>query len=182
MPRDGRPGHSHFLTALAVAAAIATIASTVLGIAELRSPFPFLDDWVSVADAEAFDRGTLSLGQLLRNHKDHCIAVPRLVMLLDSWLGAGQGLLAIAVTLALQALHALFLVTLAHRSCVAGNGIPATTISAVVVALFASAQLENFIDPFHVQFVLVYAAATAAFALLAAACHARRRAMWVAAA
>lgn len=167
------------VAALAVLAAAAVLASTLWTVATHRSPLPFLDLWAIVADAEALDRGTLTAEQLLRLHNEHWIVIPRLLLLLDMIATRGAGWLAIALTSVFQALHVLLLVVLARKPQPDRTSMQAIVAATVVTLLFAAVQLENFVEPFQLQFVLVYLAATASLAALARAATANRPGRWL---
>ncbi len=175
MPPLLRP--DRVFAAFAVALAGVVIASTVWGIAAHRPALPFLDHWAIYADAEALDRGTLDAALLLRPHNEHWIVVPRLLLLLDALVTHGQGWLAVAMTWVCQGLHGLLLWWLAR-----GPRVGAAIRAAVALLLFAAVQIENLAEPFQVQFVLVYLAATAAFAAVGRAAQTPGQGRWSAAA
>jgi hypothetical protein len=149
--------------------AVVVLVTTVHAVVESRSPLPVRDQWAAVADTEALARGELGVTALFRQHNEHRITVPRLVLLADSAWCAQSGVLAITVTFLLQALHALLLLRLVRTGAPrAGPATPAIG-ALLATAAFAGIQWENFVEPFQVQFALVFLAATAAFAALARA-------------
>src|SRR5262245_52301583 len=156
-------------TLVLVALAVAIAASTVCAVAACRSPLPVRDQWAAVADAAALDRGELGVTTLFRQHNEHRITVPRLVLLADSAWCAQSGVLAITVTFLLQALHALLMLRIVCTGVPRAGAARIAPGALLAIVAFAGIQWENFVEPFQVQFAFVFGAATAAFAALARA-------------
>lgn len=151
------------LAGLAALLAARVAVTTVVAVVAAYSAVPYWDQWSGVTVADHWSH-------LFAQHNEHRIAVPRLFFIVDAWLFAGSNLFNLGSILAIQALHTILLVVLARRSGVLGDGGTAGTVWAAGVVgafLFWGYQLENFSWGFQVQFVGVYAAATASFAALA---------------
>ena len=141
------------------------VVDTLRAVVPLWSPLPWFDEWATVSLIQSWQTGEASLlGILFAQHNEHRILVPRLVFFADDLVFGGQGYLSLAAIALVQALHAaLFAVLLARaRPARAGRW----ALAAVVVALmFSLRQAENFTSGFQVQFVGVFAGASAGFAL-----------------
>ncbi len=98
-------------------------------------------------------------------------------MLADSCIASGHGIAAILCTFLFQLMHAAILLRQVRRVLPSHRRLPLIVPALVLVAFLSAAQIENFIDPFHVQFVLVYAAAAAAFDWTARARSSRHSAL-----
>jgi len=104
---------------------------------------------------------------LFSQHNEHRIAVARLFFIIDSISFKGSNAFNLTSILAIQAVHVAILLLLARRSGIETGTMMVWSASFLVILLFWGYQLENFSWGFQVQFVGVYAAATAAFAALA---------------
>ncbi len=161
--------------------ALGIAASTLFWIGRSYSALPYWDQWETVVEYGRLRQGDLRFADLFSQHNEHRIAFPRLVFLTDYVLFKGRNLFCLAVILAFQLLHAALLVRLIgdlRRPLMAAG-------AALVFALLLSiGQWENFVWGFQVQFVDVFAMATAAYILLAKAAGARtplgRLGLWTA--
>ncbi len=104
---------------------------------------------------------------LFDQHNEHRIAVARIFFIIDSVLFKGSNAFNLTSILAIQAVHVAILLLLARRSGIEAGAMTVWSAGFLIVLLFWGYQLENFSWGFQVQFVGVYAAATAAFAALA---------------
>ncbi len=100
-------------------------------------------------------------------HNEHRILLTKLIMLLDETVFGGSNLLNLFVIYLTQAVNAWLLIVLAWRAGLRTGPeiVPAALIA--VSALFTVHQYENLTWGFQTQFVIVFAAATAAFLSLA---------------
>lgn len=172
MNRDLRPNWAPVAVCAACVAGLlaAWIAvDTLLVIVRTYSPLPFWDSWGEVFDYEALRAGAFSFADLFRQNNEHRIAFARLVFFTDFLLFRGANVFSLAAIVAIQSLHGLLLARLAgdlRRPLALGA-------AALALALMLSiGPWENMVCGFQVQFVAVYAFATAAFVLLAGAVRA----------
>lgn len=152
--------------ALACLAALWVIASTFGAVWRLNMALPTYDHWAAVDFCDQAAREGMPWEYLWRQHNEHRLAVPRLLFLVDFFAFGGRGLFLLATTALVQLAHALVLWRLVVAAARPAKGSPLTAASLVAIALFSSAQMFNFLEPFQVSFVLAHAAA--AVALLAA--------------
>jgi len=157
------------LAAAVLAAAGSVVASTLACVLAHDPSLPWLDAWTSVTLAQQQAMGQLGLADLWEPHNEHRILVPRLLFLADFLWCSGRGRLPLAATWVVQAAHALLLVALVRKGGRRGVGVTLAATGVFVALAFSDLQIENLAEPFQVQFVLVYLAATAAFAALARA-------------
>ncbi|MEZ5966579.1 MAG: hypothetical protein R3F56_22270 [Planctomycetota bacterium] len=148
--------------------------STGIGIVANQQSMPYLDQWQSVHEARAVDQGTWRLVDLFRQHNEHRIAVPRLLFFLDTLVADQRGWFLVATTGAIQLAHASVLLWLLWRAGVRRPAMLVLAVGSLLGLLGAAVQMQNLVEPFQVQFPLVYLAATVAFAAGALAPHARR--------
>ncbi len=151
-----------------VLAAIVLALQTVVTSFTTHSALQQGDEWTSLALFRSVLAGGAVVSDMLSQHNEHRIVLPRLVLFTDYLVAGGRGWLDLAVIFATQALTcALFLYLLGQ---VEGRRPERAAVGAVVVLLMVSLrQSENFTWGFQVQFVGVFAAGCLAPALLAGA-------------
>lgn len=167
MPALARSDALRWLALPALALGAYVLATTAAGVVGHYRPVPFMDQWATVDELRAIQSGEYRLGSLFRQHNEHRLAVPRLLFFLDGWLTRQSGWLCVGASLLLQALHVALLVALVRAAGERRPAVLAAVTGALVVLLFSALQQQNFVEPFQVQFPLVYLAATTA---VAAAC------------
>lgn len=161
----------------AISVAIISLIVLALGLSTLISlgivvgayhPFLFQDQWETV---ELFDRylsGTLTFRDLIAQHNEHRILIPRLIFLADLIFADARNTVNYAAIMVIQVAHAVaFYFVLASR--VASRALLAASMMFVVALLFCLAQYENLIWGFQVQFVGVYLCFTLSACALASA-------------
>lgn len=166
-----------FRVALCIAA-LWVVASTLGAVWRLNQPLPTFDHWAAVEFCDLTASDGLAYDKVWMQHNEHRLAVPRLLFLVDFFLFAGSGGSLLAVTALVQLAHTWLLWSLAMRTSSAAARAPRTTAALIAIALFSAGQMFNFIEPFQVQFVLVYAAATVALAAAVRACAPGARPWW----
>jgi hypothetical protein len=156
------------LAFLACAAAAWVVVTTVHALVAESYAMPVLDHWATVQDLRMLREEGLSLAHLFRQHNEHRLVFPRLLFLLDYELGRGRGTSLRWASALAQMAHAALLFGLVLRARPGLRPSQRVVLAAVLlVCAFAATQMHNLIDPFQVQFPLVYLAATAAFAAAA---------------
>ena len=153
--------------------AIAVVVTTLSALLASASPFPWWDEWETVAEFGRVMTGSFRLAELWAQHNEHRLLFPRLVFFADYRFFSGMGVFTIATMLALQGVHAIVLCRLARGAGLRGGAWLAVT-ALIVAGLFSAIQIDNFAWPFQVQIFSVYLAASGAFAAAAAADGARR--------
>ena len=143
-------------TAMAVTTAIAVFWA--------YSPIPFGDQWNAVLPSEYW-------AQLFDQHNEHRILFPRLFFLVDLLVFNGTNVFNLSAIFAIQLVHTALLAWVARRGGLADGALFWCSTAIVFGLMFWAYQIENFSWGFQVQFVGVFAAATAAFARLALGRH-----------
>ncbi|MGD9932637.1 MAG: hypothetical protein AB7T37_02880, partial [Dehalococcoidia bacterium] len=153
--------------------------TTAAATAGLYSPLPFSDQWVTVTELKILDEGESSLWcELWRQHNEHRLVLPRLILYADFWLFGGTNVFPITMIWLAQVAHIAALGA-AGWMVVARNDPSgrwrAGLLAAQVAVFFSAAQLENFSWGFQIQIVAVFLAASLAFLAMAGGCRYRRR-------
>ena len=118
-------------------------------------PAMLSDQWTFVMSLDRYFDGRWTFRDLIAQHNEHRLFLPRLVYLLDVWLTDARNTLNIAVILACQAVHAgLFFRLISER--VEDRLLRWMTSAFVMLLLFCVIQYENFVWGFQVCFVGVY--------------------------
>jgi hypothetical protein len=161
---------NRFEVAWAIAAAIVAVCGIFVVVTTLRmvilgwSPTPYWDQWGSLVSGRS-----LSWSWLIAQHNEHRIFFPRLIFWLDRWLAAETNIVDFVANVLIQAALAALLFWLALKDS-AANLVTSMRIWAAglcLAMLFWSAQYENFLWGFQVQFFGVVLLAAAAFATVA---------------
>lgn len=126
------------------------------------APIPHWDQWIAITLEE-------HVRFLFVQHNEHRVFFPRLAFMFDVWALSGRNTFNLAMIFLVQIFHLWLLVTLARRSGLVGSTKLVGLVGIAAATMFWGHQSENFVWGFQVQFVGVYAAATAAFASLALA-------------
>ena len=148
------------LAALLILLATAMVVTTLIAVVHAYSPIPFGDQWNAVLPGEYW-------AQLFDQHNEHRILFPRLFFLVDLLVFDGNNVFNLSSIFAIQLVHAALLVWIARRGGLGQGVLLWCTTGTVFALMFWAYQIENFSWGFQVQFVGVFAAATAAFASLA---------------
>lgn len=138
--------------------ALAVMVTTWLATDEGFHPVPYMDAWETVGEMQEIAEHGCSWALLRRQHNEHRIVVPRLIAWADySWFG-GCGHLQAVCLFVFQALHWLVLVVLVFQG-------PWQSWSGRLMwgwialgSMFWAAQIQNFVQPFQVSFILAFAA------------------------
>ena len=151
-------------------ALIATLRVNLFTLAQIPraiTSVPWYDQWVMIDELALHDRGQPLWPILWSSYYWHRLVIPRLLFMADArW--AALGLL-VWLTVSIQLAHLVLLIALAWL--LFGKRSLACFVVACTVILnlaLSPYQMENFLWSNQVQFVLVYAAATASFLLLEA--------------
>jgi hypothetical protein len=155
------------LLLLSFFATLAIVLSALVVVFDAYSPLPYWDQWEFISPAVIFRR-------YFEQHNEHRILLTKLITLVDQTVFGGSNLLNLFVIYLAQALNAWFLIVLAWRAGLRSYPeiVPAALVA--VGALFTLHQYENLTWGFQTQFVIVFAAATAAFLSLARHADTRR--------
>ena len=161
------------LLALAVGAAAVIAAGTIHFVIQSYVNLFITDQW-----DEPLARDVVR--NLLTQHNEHRLVIPRLLFLIDFEFFAASDKFNLAMTLVVQAVHVAVLVYAAHCSGLTGTRAKIWIAAIATALMFAINQYENFSNGFQVQFVLVFFFSTAS--LVALSRHAEtRRPVWLAA-
>ena len=140
---------------ISVICAIFIVSTTAFMTIRAYLPLPIADEWEELTPAD-------HISHLFSAHNEHVILFPRLVFLMDKVVFGGTQIFTETMTFVIHLLHATLLWFLARKAKLPGL----LAAGLVYGCLFWAYQYENFILGFQVQFIGVYAAATAAIALL----------------
>lgn len=167
LPAEGarsarRPAAARLLPALAVVLGGLFVAGSTIALAlACRSPVPVWDQWDNLVTGR-----TLTLSWLFSQHNEHRILFPRLVFALDALLFHERNDVDLAATVLLQGASAALLIALSLRLERPDRAGVLVRVGFVLALTFSAVQWENFIWGFQVTFVMLCAAAVAAFAAL----------------
>lgn len=162
------------LAFLSLACGLYVVTTTVLGVAANIRPMPHRDQWGTVAEVRDIHLGEYPLQRLVQQHNEHRIAAPRLLFYADAF-GAGlRGWLLPVFTILQQMAHVVLLVVLLRLGGERRPAVLVTVAGALLALFFSFAQMENLVDPFQVQFPMVYLAATGALAAVGMAPYSSR--------
>jgi hypothetical protein len=103
------------------------------------------------------------MSNLWAQHNEHRILLPRVIFVLDKAFFSGRNIFNLFVILATQAAHAILIFVLARRLGLSGRLPAALALAVLFSVMFSAYQWENLVWGFQVQFVGVYAFASAAF-------------------
>ncbi len=148
-------------------AACAVPLSTIRNVIATYVPVPFWDQWFEIRWYQAYLDGTAPLTTLWRLHNEHNIFFPRLTFLADLSLLHGTNVSLLVWCLVIPAVTCALLIREARLAPGLGKGTVAFLAGVYVMLLFSFTQMENFVSPFQVQFVLVVGAPVAAFVCVA---------------
>jgi len=155
------------LMALALIATLRVNLFTLAQIPRAITSVPWYDQWMMVQELALHERGQPLWQTLWPSYYGHRLVVPRLLFLADARWASLASLT--WLTMSIQIAHLALLIALAWL--LFGKRSLACFVVACTVVLNLSLspyQMENFLWSNQVQFVLVYAAATASFLLLEA--------------
>lgn len=154
--------------ALAVLA-VAVVALTLAEIADVHTALPYLDQWSVVDEVGKIKDGSWGFDDLWSQHNEHRPVVPRLFFYADYWLGDGKNYLNAILMPAFQLVSAALIAGAAWLVVRERRGGRPVAWGALAVALamqFTTAQIENFITGYNVQFDCGFAFALGSFAAL----------------
>ncbi|HMK80978.1 MAG TPA: hypothetical protein VK438_15090 [Xanthobacteraceae bacterium] len=168
--RRGAAREARLISMLLVLSLFATTAIVLSALAvafDAYSALPFWDQW-DYLSPDAI------LGRSFEQHNEHFILLTKLITLIDETAFGGRNVFNFFVIYLTQALHAWLLIVLARRAGLRAyfEIVPAALVA--IAMLFAVHQHENLAWGFQTQFVIVLAAATAAFLALARYAETRR--------
>jgi multisubunit Na+/H+ antiporter MnhG subunit len=146
---------------------IALAGSTLRVVWWLWSSVPVADQWATMADILRVLDGSYQWGNLLAQHNEHRILLPRLVFYLDGLLLKAEGKSLLALAIAIQLAHVLLLWRLAVRAIAPTRAQSIALLGVLLGCGFSAQQLENFTWGFQIQFVGVLLLMTMALAALA---------------
>lgn len=158
------------LAAVAVVAAAVIVVWSAVSVVEFHTVLPVGDQWTFITtDVAKYMAGDYGPGDLFALHNEHRILWARLVLWTDLLVFDGQQRFGLASVAAVQIAHFLLLARVAWR-----NGPAPVWQRVFLIALLAALmswaiQFENFTRAFQVQFVLVFATASASFMLATSA-------------
>jgi hypothetical protein len=161
-------------TTIAVALALFIVVNTLNAVRRAYKTVPFWDAWAFVEDLAAFRSHSVGLSFLFRQHNEHRIVLPRLILWLDFVFFKFGGAFPIACTLLLQALQALVFCSVYWKVETHSPASRVAYAALVLGLLFSASQMENFVRPFQVSWVLVLLASSASIFLLLRHCRAGR--------
>lgn len=121
---------------------------------------PYWDHWGTVSELQRLEGGEAPLRVLFSQHSEHRIAVPRLLLWADLGWFKGSGIALVLANVSIQGLHVALLAVLVRRLAPT-PAIAWALIGAFTAAAFSLCQAENLVWGFQVQFVGVYACASA---------------------
>ena len=177
--RFGRPllGTRFLLatTIVCIVGAAAICADTLRLTVTYFQPLFFWDQWATVDNYRSIVSNTYRISDLFSQHNEHRIVLPRLIFLTDFVFGRGLNIINICTVFIIQLLHATLIARIARRLNTGFMSI--ISIAIVFILLFSFGQAENFLWGFQVQFVGVYAAATAALWCYARAIEQQKNAL-----
>lgn len=148
------------LTTGAVAFAVWVVASTIYIVCAGFIKLPLADDWDRWRSL--VDLG-YSLNWFYAIHVDHRLFVPRLLFAFDQIAFHGNGWFILVCTFCIQAITGVLLWRLAGRIGPRDRTEQILQAAAIATGLYSAQQWMNLLNPFQVQFPLVYCASVAAF-------------------
>jgi hypothetical protein len=164
------------LTALAVALALWILVTTANIARTGWVPVPVGDDWdrwiTYVSDPLPF--------WYFREHVDHRLVAPKMLFEVDHFVFHARGWFTLLCSFCLQALTGIMLSSLSGNVCPQDRRERLILASVIAACLFSAQQWVNFVQPFQVQFLLLYCAATAALLSLWKAAQQDWHATWIA--
>jgi len=132
---------------------------------------PYGDVWWFIKDISDFRNHLIGLDFLWRQHSEHRIVLPRLILWIDLYFFRFRGVFSIFCSFLFQAAEALLL-------CWAfwgvGKNDPTSKLAYAALVfgmMFSASQIENFILPFQVQFPLAFFAASVSIFLVLRHCE-----------
>ncbi len=147
------------VTAIAWAAMICVLASTLFMVARGYSAIPFWDQLQYVAPEDFAAR-------YFHFHNEHGNFIQKFLLGLDANVFGARNVFLFAMILLIQAGHCVVLTLIAMKANIRGNIRDTLVVATTICFLFGAAHYENFTWGFQTAFVLVFAAASAAFLLL----------------
>lgn len=152
-----------------VAAAVVVLLPAVAVLGLLRAyavDVPFWDQWELVGTLAALDTGSLGWSDVFRQHNEHRMVFPKLIMLglapLTGWNVVAEMLVGVGLATATLMVLAALMRPLAE---VAGRVERLAALLVVSLAVFSLAQWENWLWGWQIQWFLGVLAAIAAIAL-----------------
>jgi hypothetical protein len=138
---------------LLLAAALAFAASIFRFSLHNAPVLPFWDHWVLFIEL-ASGHGHYSLAQLWQLHGEHRIVLPRLFLLADLYFFKATGTALIVSILTFQAFHAILFCLAACSLRHLSAWIRACVCALLIVFFFSPVQIENFVWPYQISFIL----------------------------
>lgn len=148
------------------------ILSTLYAVFRNFHVVPLMDQWDTLDIYIKHLSGTLTLRDFWALHNEHRILIPRFLILADYGIEGGAGYLLVALTLILQAVHALLLGRAFSKAPGTEHGERLLFLCLALLACFWLKQRENFVWSFQVAWMMNGLAASVA-AYCAAGMHSR---------
>ncbi len=158
-------------TALAWILSAYIVLTTIFAVHRLYFAAPYGDVWWFVRDMSEFRSHLIGLDFLWRQHSEHRIVLPRLILWIDLHFFRFRGIFSIFCSFLFQAAEALLLCLTFWR---VGKNDPASKLAYAALVfgmMFSASQIENFILPFQVQFPLAFFAASLSIFLILRHCE-----------
>jgi hypothetical protein len=118
--------------------AFAMVASMAYGLYRSYSPILFWDHWRTLQEYGQVAAGNLSLEMLYRQHNEHRIFFPRLLLYADFAFAQGSDLLNLGAMFAIQAFHGIFIGALINSAIGFRGWQKLAVVGCVVGAMFSS--------------------------------------------
>jgi hypothetical protein len=178
-PADAaRSGALKYLVYATAALALWIFISTVYIVGVGWVPIPVTDDWDRWITYVNFH---YTPQWFFREHVDHRLAAPNVFFALDHLLFHGRGWFLDICSLGFQALTGVMLWRLSRKAYPQGRLETILLASATAAFIFSAQQWMNFVQPFQIQFPLVYCLALAALFAVYRSASLQSRAWFIAA-
>jgi hypothetical protein len=159
-------------TALAWMLSLYIVIDSILSVRRLYFAAPYGDMWWFVRDMSRFRSHRIGLSFLWQQHNEHRIVLPRLIFWIDLSEFHFRGIFTIFCTFLCQAVEALVLCVAYWRATERCDAICRLAYAALAVGMmFSASQMENFILPFQVQFVLAFLTASVSIFMVLLHCE-----------
>ena len=158
-------------TVLACIMSVYVVLTCILAVHRFYFAAPYGDVWWFIKDIADFRSHIISINFLWRQHSEHRIVLPRLILWIDLQCFQFRGVFSIFCSFLFQAGEVLLLCSAFWR---VGNNNTTSKFAYVALVLsmmFSSSQIENFVVPFNVQFPLSFFMASLSIFLILRHCE-----------
>lgn len=159
-PFPGNRIRLSWATLISGAIALFIVASTIAAVVSAYTPLPRWDHWNTIQWLNNYYAGAWHISDLWSQHNEHRIFFPRLFLLADLLLFHGTNVFLLCSILLLQTLHAGIFIREVRNWNALSRSATHVVIAIIVVLFFSGANLENFVWPFQISFILVLVSAT----------------------